>query len=438
MARIVVAWHNQLLFANPSARACFLDAFLDGLKMAGNDILLFEKSYFMKTVQEAIPQQYLEKIQSFNPDLFIFFNNQFWDISKLFDVPIIIYDVDSPNVFCNLEELQRNKSRYKYIVNQSDGQDIIHSRIGCDLKDIIYIPPYTNIQSVNCKQDINISFCGSPWMFNDFDDFMLWADKDASFNDKKMAIKVFQEFVKNPQKNLEQIYSELNLQPEKDMLIFKNIQIVAARIAGARRLRYLSEIYDLGLEVHGYLWNQPMLKPFPEVMLTYSKRPVYNTETTQELYNRSKIGFNTKHLQAKSGFSWRVCDILASNACLVTESSSDLKLLGFNVPEFSNTTEARELCQKILKEDNLRRDIVLHSQSIINKYHRFDKVLPLIEDFLNIKLHTNRAGTVEQIILYPKNSLFPSYTTGEFKNITQKICYKLAKYFYKRFEKFSE
>lgn len=432
MANIVVSWHNQILFANKNARSCFYQAFIDGLKEAGNNILVFENLKFIKNIDLDIPEIYYEKIIKFKPDLFIFFNNQFWDISKKFDIPIVIYDVDSPNVFCNLEKLKEEPDRYKYIVTQLTNIETIKERIGCKDKNIKYIQPFTNIKNINKEQYINILFCGSPWLFPDFNDCMNFAQTNHTYFDSQMAIKVLSRFMDNPQKSTNDIYKELNLTPDISRLNFENIQIATARLSGAKRLRYLNAIYDLGLEIRGYCWNSFLLNAFPEVLLAYSNKPVYDTKTTEEFYNSGKIGFNTKHLQAKSGFSWRVCDILASNACLVTEECSDLNKLGFKVPTFSTPTEARECCIRILKNDNLRNDIVSFSHELIEKNHRFKSALPMIEDFLNINLHSSKEGHIEicQVL-----NFYVSSPKKKYENYKQKIYHKLYKYFYKKCKK---
>ena len=106
----------------------------------------------------------------------------------------------------------------------------------------------------------------------------------------------------------------------------------AGRLSGLRRVRYLSAVADLGLELHGLYWDQACMAYFPEVAFCYNRAPISSLTENQALYNRSKLAINTNHLQAVSGFSWRVCDIMASNACLVTEFKPDMLELFPNVP----------------------------------------------------------------------------------------------------------
>ena len=112
MVNIVVAIYNPLIRQN--GMYPYFETFLNGLKNAGNNVLCFEKTSVELVLNDRIPEKYLEIIKNFKPDLFILFNNQFWDISEYFEQPIIVFDVDSPNVYCNLESLKKNQ-RYSYL-----------------------------------------------------------------------------------------------------------------------------------------------------------------------------------------------------------------------------------------------------------------------------------------------------------------------------------
>ena len=86
MANIVVGMHNSL--ARLKGKYPYFEVFLEKLKEHGNNVLCFERTALETHLDSRIPEVFLEKIKKFNPDLFIFFNNQFWDISDDFDVPV--------------------------------------------------------------------------------------------------------------------------------------------------------------------------------------------------------------------------------------------------------------------------------------------------------------------------------------------------------------
>lgn len=440
MANIVVAMHNFLL--KPSIlRGCppYYETFINGLRENGNNVLCFQFSKHELKKKE-IPEEYLSKLQKFRPDLFIFFTNQFWDISTYFEQPIIIYDIDSPIQYCNLDLLRKDSNRYRYIITTYSGYDTHREFLNCSKKNILYVPPFTGIRSYETSFVRNIGFVGSHWLWNDYDGVLRFLRSKPTLEERKIAKKIYDEFVQYPYVSLEELYTKNN-ENIHNKLIFSNLLVERARISGLRRLRCLTEIADLGLEIRGNPWlESDLLKCFPEVLFSYSYMPVNNKDEVEEFFNSSKISINTKHIQALSGFSWRVCDILASNACLVSEYAKDLVDLGFKVPMFESPAEAREQCTKLLKNENMRKDIVAHSHEIVNKKHRFKHILPFIEDFLGMTLHSDDEGSLEIISIFnnvlQKNintkhkQVFPTLDKNRLTKL-DKWRYKIAKHLYK-------
>ena len=396
MANIVIAMTNPL--RRDGGIFPYIETFLNGLKKEGNSVLCFEKLAIDNNINSTIPENYLHRLKEFDPDLFIFFNNQFWDITKYFDVPIIVYDIDSLNAYNNLSGL-KNNGRYKYFCITRKEKDIIKAVINCSEKDICYIPPFSGVIAEAQKIERNIGFCGSHWLWNNFNEVFDFIKNNPSAIDRDYAKVVWKQYIKNPYMALEDIYKENGLNATTQLRA-NDLHIFAARISGLKRVRYLLEIEDLGLEIRGQHWNNAscqILKAFPELLMSYSAEKVINTQTTANFYNSSKIGFCVNHIQANSGFSWRVCDILASNACLVTEAAPDLADFGFNIPTFESPVEAREQCKKLLDNENLRLDIVAIAKERIQKNYRFGNVLPIIENFVGINLHSNSIGHLEFI-----------------------------------------
>ena len=427
-----MAIYNPLL--KNGGRYPYFEAFLQGLIDAGNNVLCFEKFAVELNLREEIPEQYLQKIQKFNPDFFIFINNQFWDISKYFEQPIIIFDVDSPNVYGNIESLKRNQ-RYKYLCIATSSIQLIKDVLECQKLDVRYVPPFSSIKAdTSVEQNINIGFCGSHWLWNDFKQIRNFAAQNPSLEERCAAQKVYNEFLQYPFLTSEELYKKFNLEAN-NKLIFDNLFSFSTRISGVKRLRYLMELQDLGLEIRGLHWTNPMtpLIAFPELLLCYCGEVVNNLETTQNFYNSAKIGFNCNHIQAQDGFSWRVADILASNACLVTEKAKDLVNLGFNVPMFESPVEARELCLKLLNNENIRKDIVAQCHEIVDKNHRFQNILSVIEDLVNMSLQSTNKGNVE-IICTSINT--PTELQKHQKiTIKNKIRYKVWKHLNKKLKK---
>ena len=399
MARILVSFYNFAIGDKDfNIIPTFYSSFINGLKMSGNDVLCF----FHKTVNrqfiENIPNEYENKIITFNPDLCIFFNNSFWNIAEIVDCPIIIYDVDSANTFCHKDYIISNNDRFKFVTIQSSGYEQLEKTLNISKHNICYIPPFTEIRS---SSDIlpskNILFLGTQFAWKGIPDAIKFLRCNPTSEERLVASEVLKEFEEFPYATLEYFYAK-NDKHYKNKISYNDINRLAFEISGLKRLKILSVISDLGLEIRGkYFTVEDVMKYFPEVALCYTNGFGYSLEYVQDLYNSFYIGFNINHIQAKYGFSWRVCDIMASNACLVTEFKEDLKLLfpKVNIPTFTNFSEAREQCKRILSSEYLRADIVGAAHEAIDENFRFKHVLERLEDFLSCSLHNpNHEGSL--------------------------------------------
>lgn len=425
MANIVVSIHNPLLHIQ--GRYPYFEYFVNKLCEYGNNVLLVETQKHRPKYGK-IPSKILTKIKEFKPDLFILMNNNFWDVTKYFDVPMVVYDVDSPNVYSDIDKLIENIDRYKFFTISSSGTKLIQDATGAKKENICYIPPFSGIYSdENAFQDINIGFCGSHWLWNDLTEIYQFIKKKPNKQERQMAKIVLDKYMNDSNTPFEELYEQMHFDCINKIETDNSFRL-SCRLSGVKRLRYLTELSDLGLEVRGNHWNiwQPLLTVFPEVMLCYSSEQVKDLETTQDFYNHCKLAFNINHIQAKEGFSWRVADILASNACLVTQKTKDLIDLGFNIPTYESKAEARDLCQRLLNDEPYRLELVNHCHEIINKNHRFENILPIMEDFLNMKLHDKKeSGSLEIFCI----DNFYNYKILKLKN---KIRFKILEYINKK------
>ena len=136
--------------------------------------------------------------------------------------------------------------------------------------------------------------------------------------------------------------------------------------------------------------------------LSYNPRLLYTLKHNQDAYNSAKIGININHLQARSGFSWRVCDIMASNACLVSEyrPNFDKYFADIGLPYFDNPYDARTICKQLLTDENYRLDLVRASQQVIDKNFRFANVQCLLEQFLDMSFISPSTEGQEGEVIY--------------------------------------
>ncbi|GAB7269608.1 hypothetical protein DZS_10010 [Dickeya ananatis] len=103
----------------------------------------------------------------------------------------------------------------------------------------------------------------------------------------------------------------------------------------------------------------------------------------------------------KKVFSWRVCDILASNAVLLSCPQPDLLKLSkgyVDLPTYESPAEARDLATKLLNDPVWRKDLALGSQQMIDDKCRFEPKFKLIQDAIpGVNMFSDKAGNVEWI-----------------------------------------
>lgn len=147
MAKIFVSFYNFAYHdKDPYIMPPFYETFVNGLKDAGNDVLcFFEKS--ASFFDDKIPSDVLEKVKKFDPDLFIFFNNTFWDITDYFDRPIIVYDVDTVNFFRNKDKIRSKPDRYRYLTFQKESPALICDACKTNLKNVRRVPLFTGVKA---------------------------------------------------------------------------------------------------------------------------------------------------------------------------------------------------------------------------------------------------------------------------------------------------
>lgn len=391
MANVLVAFYN---FArdknNYIAMPPFYEGFVHGMRDAGNNVFCFFHKNYNYDFSRQIEPELLTGLTKFNPDIAIYFNNNFYDVTRYFDIPTIIYDVDSPTSFKNKKIIFENKT-YKFITMQSSEVKIIREYYRIKRDKIEYIEPFTSIKGKNkTKVQRNIGYIGANMTWSGAKSVLELSKNIQNPEDRKKALRNLFVFSKNPYERIDDTYASTNLHMVENHYEFMH------RLSGIRRQRHLASIADLGLEIRGYYWDHENMKYFPELALSFNPEPVFGIADSEKFYNSSRICPNISHIQATSGFSWRVLDVLASSACLITEKKKDLQaMFGKIVPTFSSEYGLRRKCVHLLKHEDERRDIVKECNKIVDEKYRFGNMLKKIEEFLSMKLHGEKRGEIQ-------------------------------------------
>lgn len=388
-----MVFFNGTKEANPTNMLyCFYESLISGFQNAGNNVVYIAHNSWGADMDSPIADSVLRPLKEYDPDVIILFNNNFYDISKYFDCPIVIFEADSPLYFSNKNNIRKKPEKYKVLTTQKESINLINNELLIPKNNICLINPLTMVQAENIPQTTNISFIGTKFGSED----LTFVHKEfmkamPNQNDIQLFKEIEKEIRKDPYIAKNELIKKFNITSSKilnDLITKLNISHFLHILATTDRVQILSQIADLGLDLYG---SKSWITDFsnePELVLSYKHRQVRTLKENQDVYNSSKLSININHTQAISGFSWRVCDIMASKACLVSEYKSGLSELfpDVPIPTFTNRYEAREQCLKLLNNENMRKDIVAQCQEAIDKKCRINNLLKSLEDFLEVDL----------------------------------------------------
>ena len=329
----------------------------------------------------------MQQIREFNPEILLNFNHSFpVNAYELIDksCKICVLDADNPEFFWHAQRLKDHYTEYMYLGFQAYSKHMFEEFIGTKLEEgsnYLFFPSATSIKNENLVQDKNISFIGTNF-------YPKRMPKSSSFYSDK-AIDLYKKFENDylfSYDQMKELGREWNLHPSIFSLI-KKFYI------GQGRLKYMQVLSDLGFVYYGDEWEKIASYDF-ELAGCFNSTLISTLEDNQLVYNTSKIAVNISHPQAKSSFSWRVMDIMASNACLLMEYKPDwIDLFGPYLSRetidsviYSDRYDMRQKAIRLLNDDALRKRCVADLNKAIRENGRWEHRFPMLEKFLHIPL----------------------------------------------------
>lgn len=424
MTKILFSVLSNITSRKKGTLDSFFQNFVDSLTQNGNEVFLFLSNDYIKVSKNNEARYFynkedlIKKVNRFKADLIITPNHEIpLDILENTSCPILVYTADSPAYFRNKKYIKENKDRYFFM---HGGWNNIFPAILKEIYDIkeeqnFYIGHTTNVQAdPNAIIKRNIGFIG----------FIGWPNI-ATYELTKA-------------KNQTHFQNMLQSMEKQGIHSIAYTQVKTSNI----RIKVLDAIQDLGLEVFGIPNNFIPCGGYSwELMKCFNFKQVLTTKENEEILNSSLISPNLYNYQAPNGLSWRVSDVMASNAALISPPKDDLKKLSpyIDIPTYETPAECRDLCQRLLKDTIWRKDLVEGSQKAINEFCRPIHTLEKIEKFMNVKL-IHSAVKQGKITSYHSKCFKPLQTNiskdlSKFQQKKYKLYYKIWKHFNKQLKK---
>lgn len=406
MARIIVCAMSNVTWLRGRHVDSFVEGLIRALSRSGNDILNIRVNDFRFGGHVVVSRAALrEKIKNFGPDLILTLNNEF-PYPELIDettCPIACLAADSYAFFSNKEKIRKFPERYYFFNFSNDTIKTLKDWFPEAYPDRnVLFGHATDLRATAIEQDIDLSFVGSIANWNrelvgyfqrlpNIPGMSYPSQNEA----KAQFFELFDRFRDDPFMTLKS--GCLPAEPSWRLPLEASfIHLLTCQ----QRFKTLSVLSDLGLKLFGYPHAYSELLLYDEKLFRcFDFTPSVTMDHATQTYNRSKISLNLPHGHAQEGFSWRVCDVLASNATLLSCRQPDLVALSkgyVDLPMFDSPAEARELAVKLLADPLWRKDISVACQGMIEDKCRFEPKFRIMEQVIpGVSMFASSAGTVE-------------------------------------------
>jgi spore maturation protein CgeB len=350
-----------------------LVSYYDGLvhALSENHDLLVVNNFDKSQLANFINEEQCQKIVDFHPDLIITFNHVINDfIYQHTNCNVLIIEADLyPNGFHNIDLINKYSNKIFIATANNNLRNRIKKLI-TNLKEDRFIILKNSTSLASCKETDfkqNISFIGTLMGIDDNNKVIKFLSENIN---NKSNLEYIKTIIDKALYNIDLVHPlELKAIDCTFLDLFRYISFL-------NRIKILENVNDLGLKIYGKSYVLSNLATLGSLIFSINEiEGVLNALQNQEIYNQSKISINLHFAHNSidpnlSCYSWRVCDIMATNSCLVSTFCPALDQdfgKWVKIPQFSNRHEAYDLCKKLLAEENLRKDTVEASQLAIKE-----------------------------------------------------------------------
>lgn len=404
-------------YAKDRELGSYLKSLVDAFISVGIDLHLIKTNDLVDNLganclaQDISEDKLISYIKDVEPD-FVFTTNHGGVTGRLMQAspcPILTWMVDRVPFLHHGGDHGNLFSSRDYVVTSSWKNVATLENIYPVLKDRVYYLPFaTRIEDFekykDIEQDIEISFVGTYFYCG-----QLTAILDTYKHDAKLVrpiLELIERLWKNYDLDIHEHVESLGLNyvlRDFDLDIFKFKGLLANAISLNQRVKALDAVSDLGLRLHGTdNWvnvNQYSLKlldcfQFGEFIKT--------RDQLVSLYQRTKIGLNISHHQAVDGLPYRVFDIMASRALLITnyrQNSDIYKLFGHNacIPMYRDEHDLRKLVLHYKVNENERLATVNECNRLIRTGFSFEDRVRNFYEILGIPLRAADKGLLRAV-----------------------------------------
>lgn len=397
MARVLFCACSNVTWTKENYMDGFAEGFIRTLVRMGHNILSINTRKtnvfpFANELRVNVDGSNIRKtICDFAPELIITFNNSMpGDVLEYTDCPVLVYSADVPSLYSDKEKILKNLDRYYFANGARYIEDAIREIFSPDERHIYFFGHATDLKRIDREKTRDIVYVGS--MPNHSQQIIsFWNKLNNLYPAEKMneiKAEFFEEYYRIQE---EQFVGDLKFDVNNYIADFqwqrKNVDLLCLE-STRNKFKLLSSMTDFDLEIHGYPGSWPLVMQYDyKLFQCFDYELSVTLDQNANTYAKARIGLNVPNATSKEGLSWRVTDILASSAVLLTRESPVLKELfkGYvDFPMYTDADSAHVLARKLLADDCWRNELIEISNAMINDKCRFEPKIKEIFQMIGI------------------------------------------------------
>lgn len=382
---------------------------------AGNEVLMLDCVWGRN---KKIPQQLIDRIKSFSPDLCVLFNYSFWDLSDFISCKIVYCDIDATQDI----SIQRNYyirniiDKCLFVTTEAIEKERIKETFGIDDNQvhIINIPVASgSVEKSSQDKKYDLLYIGTNRICSGYNEYRNFLAKNATSKEIDDAKRVLELISNNYDSSISDEHNNI-LSYANNRLGANSAKRIREDNCAIKKIRMLSSVSKLGLVIKGTNWNSDVMNYYPEVLECVDSFNQFDIDNYAQECSQSKISLWFDDGQYAKGSYARLLEGAQANTVLIAQKTERSKMVieTLKLPCFTNEKELVALCKKYLSDDAPNYPIAsIHKK--IRKVFNGQDFISLLQDFAGIEFGASDMQIQKEEELPSKAVCVKSITTNE-------------------------
>ena len=389
------------------------------LSDAGNDVLCVDCKWERN---KKIPQNLVDRLKSFDPELCVILNYGFWDLTDYVDCKFIYCDIDSAqDVSLQTNYLIRNTiEKCLFLTTEYAEKERIEETFGIDDNKVrlINIPINNKFEEgVVPVKKYDLLYIGTNRVESAYKAYRELLSNGATESEIADTKKVLTLIDQDSKSTIQDEYNNI-LSFANNRLDSQSANKIRKDNNAIRKIKMLSSIVDLGLVIKGTNWNSNAMDYYPEVLKCVENFDQFDINKYIEECSTSKITLWFDDGQYAKGSYSRLIEAIQADTIVIAQKSTRseklIELLG--LPSFVDENELIKVCKQYLSENAPIYSIDTIHQKVRDLYNGQD-IVKIVKEFgeLEFDVKTKKLQIIKEDNLTPNIVYVNSIDSSEEK-----------------------